>query len=211
MGDRIVKGLRIAQLGDEDDEFVSRFVFERYREAFKAHEWNGDFEQLRGDDVRFRELTHIFIAEAPSGELLGSIRLIFRGSGTLLPIERDFKVEPALLQSALRLPGEVAEVARFATSKVARSGSFIPNAASYSLIREVVLDALASGVSVLLASLDVAVLEWLTRASINFRRLGEPEMYLGSPTAPVYLPVRDLVNELKIGNKSLYDMIFREM
>ncbi len=195
-------------------ERVSKFVYDRYRSAFRSNDWDWDYERdIRSQDAAYDANSFVIVARQ-RGQLLGCMKLISPSSGQKLPIEKDFELDCNRLTSAMcnldsRTPVYF-EVARFAVILEAKTkrGNWNGHEVSLSLIREAILTSELRGVDAWFASLDVNVLRWLRSLGMHFETIGDPKMYIGSPTTPTMLTRARARDGIREANHALWEFIY---
>lgn len=184
----------VLEIGEDRAEEMTAFVFEVYFNLFsKKYGWDGEFDRMRAGDRDTLTSSTIYAAIALN-LILATIRVIEKGCGRALPLEKDFGIDVfEICKSAGIHANRIFEIGRLAKSPfhIRQAGMRISREMEVvdSILAQTVIQCSQERGNVWFASIDTHALTVLRRRGFPFMAIGEAVDYLGSPTVPVMLAV----------------------
>lgn len=169
--------------------FVLRVNYQHHMDQSEFPDY--EFESALKEDLHYSKCSNIYAICNRQNKLIGVIRAMEWNWKDMLPIEKDFNVNLADFLSPLSiLPKKVWHIGRFAIDQQ----EFISNQelrARRITILKVLLYCAFKHVaddkdSIAIAECDSKLFEKLRLFNICSEKLGEPKIYFGSLTVPIY-------------------------
>lgn len=180
---------------DRYERRITDFVHNVYLAAFAKYGWKGDYQAILDDDLEFFAASDTYIAIGEvTNNIYGTIKAIHKEKVKMLPVERDFGIRCDEFLQQHELPaGKIIEVARFATDHlICRKYNKPHKEVTLALLKKICAESRKNSVLYSFASIDEQVWYWLVREGFKFAQIGEIKFYIGSPTVPVFLPIKEL-------------------
>jgi N-acyl-L-homoserine lactone synthetase len=148
-----------------------------------------------------------FLAFGEDGEALGTARLIMPGP-IPFPIERHFDLmHRSEIEAVHGLIGLSAEISRFIVPHHPR---FKQHEITMTLCMALLGTLLGQDASHAFISADQRFFRLLKMLGFPFGMIGEPKVYLGSPTVPAIINLATLAERLRSSRPELYELMLRE-
>lgn len=192
---------------EEELRKLSQFVL---RVNYKHH-LNKDFcsadelQKLFKEDVEALPTSNFYVVYDSEGEMVGSIKSQKWDGQTILPIVKDFNINlNNFINELTHRPQEVLHIGRFAIDQIKIRKCNILKKKRVAIMKMLLFYALSPvcnhSSNVVFCESDEKLYSKLSLLGVYSKIIGEPKVYLGSKTLPIYSTesgIKDFINQNK--------------